>query len=518
MMDKVKIKRALISVSDKAGIVDFAKELARFGVEIISTGGTAKALKDAGLKVIGISEVTDFPEMLDGRVKTLHPAIHGGLLAIRDNKEHMDKIAEHAITPIDMVVVNLYPFAATIAKEGVTLEEAIEQIDIGGPSMLRSAAKNFDGVTVIVDPARYGEVLFEMKKNDGATLRETRFALAKEVFRITGEYDSLINQYLSGEEDFPNVLNLRFKKLQSLRYGENPHQRAAYYSELDPPKHSLVMAEQLHGIELSFNNILDLEAAWSLCAEFTVPAVVIIKHNNPCGVALSGDILSAYEKAHSVDPTSAFGGIIALNRPVDEAVAAKIGETFVEAVIAPAFHEEALEILTQKKNIRLMYMGEEREETDKSFDIKRVDGGVLVQDKDTIKEARSEMKVATKTKPTENEFEDLLFAWRLAKHVKSNAIVLAKDLKAVGIGAGQMSRVDSSELAIKKAGGPAACKGAVVASDAFFPFRDSIDALAKVGVKAIIQPGGSVKDEEVIAACDEHGIAMVFTGKRHFKH
>lgn len=517
-MDKVKIKRALISVSNKEGIVGFAKELASFGVEIVSTGGTAKALKDAGLKVIGISEVTGFPEMLDGRVKTLHPAIHGGLLAIRDSKEHMGKIAEHNIIPIDMVVVNLYPFAATIAKKDVTLPEAIEQIDIGGPSMLRSAAKNFEGVTVIIDPKRYGDVIEEMRSNGGATLRETRFELAKEVFRVTGEYDSLINQYLVGREEFPSVLNLRFKKIQSLRYGENPHQRAAYYSELNPPKHSLVMAEQLHGIELSFNNILDLEAAWSLCIEFTVPAAVVIKHNNPCGVALSGDILSAYEKAHSVDPISAFGGIIALNRPVDEAVAAKINETFVEAVIAPAYHEEALEILTSKKNIRLMYMGEEREGEDKGFDIKRVDGGILVQEKDVTREGRADMKVATKAKPTESEFEDLIFAWRVAKHVKSNAIVLAKDLKALGIGAGQMSRVDSSELAIKKAGGPAACKGAVVASDAFFPFRDSIDVLAKVGVKAIIQPGGSVKDDEVIAACDEHKIAMVFTGRRHFRH
>jgi len=517
-MDKVKVKRALISVSDKEGIVDFAKFLKSFDVEIISTGGTAKALRNAGIEVTGISEVTKFPEMLNGRVKTLHPTIHGGLLAVRDNKEHMEQIKEHDINPIDMVVVNLYPFAETIAKKGVTMAEAIEQIDIGGPSMLRSAAKNFEGVAVIVNPERYDEIISEMKKNDGCMLKETRLKLAKEVFRLTAEYDTIISQYLYGKEDFPSLLNLKFEKIQDLRYGENPHQRAAYYRELNPPKHSLVFANKLHGKDLSFNNIIDLDAAWSLCCEFTVPAAVVIKHTNPCGVALADDIATAYEKAHAVDPISAFGSVVALNRVVDVPVAEKIASTFVEAVIAPAFLEEALEILTKKKNIRLMHMGEEREKLNPAMDIKRVDGGILLQDMDTGYDDRKGMKVITETKPTEKEWEDLLFAWRVAKHVKSNTILIAKDLKAVGVGAGQMSRVDSSELAIKKAGGAKACKDAVVASDAFFPFRDSIDALAKVGVKAIIQPGGSMRDEEVITACNEHKIAMVFTGKRHFRH
>ncbi|HDP69314.1 MAG TPA: bifunctional phosphoribosylaminoimidazolecarboxamide formyltransferase/IMP cyclohydrolase [Actinobacteria bacterium] len=517
-MDKVKIKRALISVSNKEGIVDFAKVLKGFDVEIISTGGTARALMNAGIEVVGISKVTKFPEMLDGRVKTLHPAIHGGLLAIRDSKEHMEQIKEHDIKPIDMVVVNLYPFAETITKKGVTMAEAIEQIDIGGPSMLRSAAKNFEGVAVVVNPEKYDEIISEMRKNDGYTSRATRLELAKEVFRLTAEYDTIISKYLDGEEDFPSLLNLKFEKIQDLRYGENPHQRAAYYKEINPPKHSLVFAEKLHGKELSFNNILDLEAAWSLCREFTVPAAVVIKHTNPCGVALGDDVTTAYEKAYAVDPVSAFGSVVALNRTVDVTVAEKIDSTFVEAVIAPAFLEEALEILTQKKNIRLMHMGEEREGLTSELDIKRVDGGILLQDIDMSLDERKDMKVVTKTQPTEKEWEDLLFGWRVAKHIKSNAILIARDLQAVGVGVGQMSRVDSSELAVKKAGGSKACKDSIVASDAFFPFRDSIDALAKVGIKAIIQPGGSMRDEEVIAACDEHKIAMVFTGKRHFRH
>ncbi len=517
-MDKVKVKRVLISVSNKEGIVDFAKVLKSFDVEIISTGGTAKALKSAGIEVTGISDVTNFPEMLDGRVKTLHPAIHGGLLAIRDSNEHMEQIKEHGIKPIDMVVVNLYPFAETIAKKGVTMAEAIEQIDIGGPSMLRSAAKNFEGVAVVVNPESYDEVISEMRKDDGGTSRATRLKLAKEVFRLTAEYDAIISQYLYGKEDFPSLLNLNFEKIQDLRYGENPHQRAAYYKEINPPKHSLVFAKKLHGKELSYNNILDLDAAWSLCREFTVPAAAVIKHTNPCGVALGDDVAIAYEKAHAVDPVSAFGSVVALNRTVDVTVAEKIASTFVEAVIAPAFLEEALEILTQKKNIRLMYMGEEREGLTSAIDIKRVDGGILLQDADTSMDDRKDMKVVTETQPTEEEWEDLLFSWRVAKHIKSNAILVVRDLQAVGVGAGQMSRVDSSELAIKKAGGAKACKDAIVASDAFFPFRDSIDALAKAGIKAIIQPGGSMRDEEVITACNEHKIAMVFTGKRHFRH
>jgi len=515
-MEKVKIKRALVSVSDKRGIVDFAKGLQEFGVEIISTGGTAKALKEAGVNVIKVSEVTGFPEVLDGRVKTLHPKIHGALLAIRDSESHMNQLKEHEINPIDMVVVNLYPFAQTIAKEGVTLEEAVEQIDIGGPSMIRSGSKNFEGVTVIVEPERYDEVLAQMKKNDGATTREMRLELTRDAFKHTAAYDETIYEYLEGEKEFPSQLELVFEKIMDLRYGENPHQRAAYYRDENAPQHSLVYAQQLHGKELSYNNILDLDSAWSVAREFSSPAAIVIKHTNPCGSALADDIAVAYEKAYACDPVSAFGSIVALNRPVDEAVAKKIAETFVEAVIAPAFLEEALQILTKKKDIRLMAMGEEK---GKYFgkDIRRVDGGVLIQDKDLSTEERSDMKVVTKKAPSDKEWADLLFGWRIAKHVKSNAIVLAKDLQGIGIGAGQMSRVDSSELAVKKAGAKN-CQGAVLASDAFFPFPDALEAAAKVGIKAFIEPGGSIRDDEVIATANKYDVALVFTGKRHFKH
>ncbi len=516
-MAKLKIKRALISVSDKRGVVEFAQGLRKFGVEIISTGGTARVLKEANIPVIGIQEVTGFPEMLEGRVKTLHPKIHGALLARRDKREHMNQIKEHDIKPIDLVAVNLYPFAATVAKKGVTREEAIENIDIGGPSMIRSAAKNSSAVAVVVNPDRYKVILDEMKKNDGALTDETRQELMKEAFKHTAEYDATIYGYFSDDYvDFPPTQNLSFKKIQNLRYGENPHQRAAYYRELSPPPHSLVFAKQLHGKELSFNNILDMDAAWQLVNEFTIPAVVIMKHNNPCGVALAKTISEAFRLAWDADPVSAFGSVIALNRPVDEAVANGMIKYFVELVIAPAFLEESVEILTQKKNIRLLVMGEERMPHLGEKDYKRVEGGLLVQDMDTEWEERDEMKVVTKKHPTEPKWEDLLFAWRVAKHVKSNAIVLAKSLVTVGVGAGQMSRVVSSEIAAKKAGKNA--KGSVMASDAFFPFRDGIDAAAKVGVTAVIQPGGSLRDEEVIAAANEHKMAMVFTGKRHFRH
>lgn len=516
-MDKVKIKRALISVSNKKGITDFAKGLAKFGVEIISTGGTAKALEKAGVSVEQVSEVTKFPEMLDGRVKTLHPAIHGALLAVRNKKEHMRQIKEQGIEPIDMVVVNLYPFAETIARSGVTLAEAIEQIDIGGPSMVRSAAKNFEGVAVVVSPERYEEVLAEMRENDGRLTKETRLDLARDAFKHTADYDETIYQYLGGEKEFPDLLKMVFTKIQDLRYGENPHQKAAWYREEGAPPHSLVFAQQLHGKDLSFNNILDLDAAWALANEFTVPVAVVVKHNNPCGVALADSIVTAYERAHACDPVSAFGSIVALNRVVDEAVAKQIAPTFVEAVIAPAYLEEALEILTKKKDVRLMYMGEEREPHIPTKDIKRIDGGILLQDRDAGYEEKKGMKVVTKGRPNEAQWGDLLFAWRVAKHVKSNTIVLARDLQTVGIGAGQMSRIDACDIAIKKAG-KAKCKNSVLASDAFFPFRDVVDAAAKVGVKAIIQPGGSIRDDEVIAAANEHKMAMVFTGRRHFKH
>lgn len=512
----VKVKRALISVSDKQGLVDFARGLHSFGVEIISTGGTAKVLKKEKIPVTDVASVTKFPEMMDGRVKTLHPHIHAAILADRSKDSHLGQIEALGIEPIDLVVVNLYPFAETIAKPKVTLKEAIEQIDIGGPTMIRSAAKNFEGVAVVVSPERYPEILAEMKENKGSLTRETRFDLATEAFRHTASYDSTIYGYLEREKGFPPFLPLAFEKIQDLRYGENPHQKAAYYREKGAPPHSLVYAEKLHGKELSFNNILDLEAAWSLIGEFTVPAAVVIKHTNPCGVALGKDIVEAYVKAREADPVSAFGSVVALNRVIDEPVAKKITETFVEAVIAPAYTEEAVEELTKKKNLRLMYMGEEREPRLPVKDMRRVEGGLLVQDKDQSQEERKEMKVATKKKPTEKQWDDLLFAWRVAKHVHSNTIVLAKDLQTVGIGAGQMSRADASHMAVKKAGKKA--KGAVMASDAFFPFPDALEIGAKAGAVAVIQPGGSVRDEEVIAVADKLKVPMVMTGIRHFKH
>ncbi len=513
----VKIRRALISVSDKRGVVEFAKGLREFGVEIISTGGTARTLEDAGVPVKKVSQITKFPEILNGRVKTLHPLIHGALLADRSKKSHLNTLKEHGIEPIDLVVVNLYPFTETISRKGVTLAEAIEQIDIGGPSTIRSAAKNFESVGVVVQPERYDEVLTEMRRGNGSLSRETRLDLAIDAFRHTAHYDEAIYHYLARDvEEFPRLLDLSFEKIQDLRYGENPHQKAAFYREIGAPPRSLVYAQQLHGKEPSFNNILDLDAAWSLVCEFTVPAAVVIKHTNPCGVGLAGDICTAYDRAYASDPISAFGGIVALNRVVDEALAKKLASTFLEAIIASAYLEEALEILTQKKNLITMYMGEEREPIVGLKDIKRVEGGVVVQDVDRIQEDRGEMKVMTKIHPSEKQWDDLLFAWRVAKHVKSNAIVLAKDLATVGVGAGQMSRVDAAGIAFKKAGERA--KNSSLASDAFFPFRDAVDLAAEAGVKAIIQPGGSIRDDKIIAAADEHKIAMVFTGRRHFKH
>ncbi len=513
----VQIKRALISVSNKKHIVEFARGLQQLGIEIISTGGTTKALKEEGIEVRAVSEITNFPEILDGRVKTIHPAIHAGILANRAIKKHMDTLKAQDIKPIDLVVVNLYPFSETIAKEGVMLDEAIENIDIGGPAMIRSAAKNFEGVAVVVNPERYALVLDELKKNEGNLSQEICFELAREAFYHTAWYDTTIYRYLEKEEsDFPSHLNLSYIKIQDLRYGENPHQRAAFYRDREALPHSLVFAQQLHGKEISFNNILDLDAAWAIVSEFSVPAAVVIKHTNPCGVAVADNLLSAYKRAYASDPVSAFGSVISFNRTVDESLAKRINETFVEAVIAPAYHEEALTVLAQKKDIRLLYMGEGRSSHSHSIDIRRVNGGILLQDLDNSRETRTEMKVVTKRHPTEKEWEDLLFAWKVAKHVKSNAIVLVKDLQTVGVGAGQMSRVDSAAIAAKKAGERA--KDSVLASDAFFPFRDGIDAAAQVGARAVIQPGGSVKDSEVIAAANEHNMAMVFTGIRHFKH
>jgi phosphoribosylaminoimidazolecarboxamide formyltransferase/IMP cyclohydrolase len=431
----------------------------------------------------------------------------------------MKTIAEHGIIPIDMVVVNLYPFEATVAKPGVKREEAIENIDIGGPSMLRSAAKNADAVAVIVNPDRYAGVIEELKANDGALSLATRMELQKEVFSTTAAYDAAISNYLGGAgeiTDFPDVLNMRFKKIQDCRYGENPHQRAAYYGELSPDPHALVNAKQLHGKELSFNNILDMNAAWRTVLEFNVPATVVVKHNNPCGVALDADINAAYQRAWDADSLSAYGGVIALNRPVTKKIAEHMKTVFIEAVVAPGFDAEALEILKTKKDVRLLVMEAKRNAHIGDKDFKKVDGGIVVQDLDLSSEDRDEMKVATKRHPTEAEWEDLLFAWRVGKHVKSNTIILAKDMTTVGVGAGQMSRVISATIAGIKAGDRG--KQSVLSSDAYFPFRDGVDEAAKVGAVAIIQPGGSIRDGEVIAAADEYDMAMVFTGYRHFRH
>lgn len=514
----IKIKRALISVSNKRGVVDFAKGLREMGVELISTGGTAKALGKAGIPVIEVATVTKFPEMLDGRVKTLHPVIAAGILARRDKDEHMFQLGEYGIEPIDLVVVNLYPFQETIAKPGVALEEAIENIDIGGPTMIRAAAKNYKGVAVVVEPERYDEVLEEMRKNSGALSEETRFALAVAAFNHTADYDEAIYEYLAGrrgEGGFPNLLKLVFTKVQDLRYGENPHQKAAFYVQENSPSGVLANAKQLHGKELSYNNILDMDAAWGLVSEFDEPACAIIKHNNPCGAAVGENTAEAYAKAFKCDPVSAFGSVIAYNRSVERETAEKMKELFVEVLVAPGFEEEALSILTQKKNIRLIDVAAERK-VDFGSDLRRVNGGLLVQNFDASVESRETSTVPSKAKPTEDQWRDLLFAWKVAKHVKSNTIVYAKDGATVGIGAGQMSRVDAAFIGAKKAGDRA--KGSVIASDAFFPFTDALEVAIEAGATAVIQPGGSVNDEEIIRVADEAGIPMVFTGKRHFRH
>ena len=518
-MDLVKVKRALVSVSDKAGLVEFCRELAGFGVEIVSTGGTAKALTDAGIAARPIDDLTGFPEMMEGRVKTLHPKVHGGLLADRSKPEHMAQADAHGIGMIDMVVVNLYPFEATVAKPDVTLTDAIENIDIGGPSMLRSAAKNHASVTVVCSPADYATVLDEMRANDGATTFETRSRLAREVFHTTSAYDAAIYRYLSGEAEFPADLRVRLDKVQGLRYGENPHQRAAFYRLADAPENTLARAEQLHGKELSYNNILDTDAAWSAVREFDEPACVIVKHTNPCGVAVAvaGDAVEAYTKAYRSDPISAYGGVMAFNRPVPLGVAEAINERsqFVEVIIAPDYDTDALALLEEKKNIRLLRTGGVRP-AGAGMELRSVEGGMLVQTSDSVSEDMHEFTVATDRTPTDGEWGQLIFAWKVAKSVKSNAILLAKDFETVGVGAGQMSRVDSAKIAIEKAGQKAV--GAVAASDAFMPFPDSLEVCAAAGVTAVIQPGGSVRDAEAIAAANAAGIAMVFTGHRHFRH
>jgi phosphoribosylaminoimidazolecarboxamide formyltransferase/IMP cyclohydrolase len=518
------IKRALISVSDKDGIVDFARELNGFGVEILSTGGTAKLLREKGIAVKDVSDFTGFPEMLDGRVKTLHPKIHGGLLGLRDNPEHVATMKEHGIEPIDMVVVNLYPFEATVARPDCTLEEAIENIDIGGPTMLRSAAKNNRDVTVIVDPEDYSGVLDEMKKSGGTVSRERNFSLAVKVYQHTAAYDGAISNWLGlrtgeGIADFPNSLSLQYKKAQGMRYGENPHQKAAFYVERQVGEASISTARQIQGKELSYNNIADTDAALECVKQFSEgPACVIVKHANPCGVALGGNLLQAYERAFSTDPESAFGGIVAFNRELDgETAKAIVDRQFVEVIIAPKVSAGAVEAVAAKKNVRLLECGAWPAEPGTRLDFKRVNGGLLVQDADL--ELIDAIKVVTRRAPTDKEMEDLLFTWRVAKFVKSNAIVYGRDGMTVGVGAGQMSRVNSARIAaIKAEHADLEVKGSVMASDAFFPFRDGIDNAAAAGIAAVIQPGGSIRDEEVIAAADEHGMAMVFTGMRHFRH
>nr|WP_238537603.1 bifunctional phosphoribosylaminoimidazolecarboxamide formyltransferase/IMP cyclohydrolase [Zavarzinella formosa] len=519
------IRRALLSVSDKTGLMDLARVLAGFNVELISTGGTRKAIAEAGIPVKDISEVTGFPEMLDGRVKTLHPKIHGGLLARRDLPEHMAKIAEHDIHAIDLVVCNLYPFEQTVAKPGVHDEEVIENIDIGGPSMLRSAAKNFAAVAVLTSPSQYAEVIEELQKSGGTLTLETRRRLAKEVFERTSAYDAAIANYFgktSEEKELPARFSVTLARKSPLRYGENPHQPAAFYAEQPPRPDTVAGAEVLHGKELSFNNLLDLDSALNLVKEFTEPGAVVVKHNNPCGAAIASTLADAFLNAYAGDPTSAFGGILAFNRPVDAATAEKLAEPgkFVECIIAPDFDPAAFEILTTKptwkKNVRLLKTGPFTVASGKALDFRRVDGGLLVQARDAGADDPSKWVVKTKRQPTTAELEALWFAWRVCKHVKSNAIVLANGSMVVGVGAGQMSRVDSTQISIRKAG--ERVKGAVLASDAFFPFRDNVDSAAEAGVVAFVQPGGSQRDAESIAACDERGLTMLFTGVRHFRH
>jgi phosphoribosylaminoimidazolecarboxamide formyltransferase/IMP cyclohydrolase len=551
-----KIKRALVSVSDKTGVIDFARSLADFGVEIISTGGTARTLRDSGLKVIDVSDVTGFPEMMDGRVKTLHPKVHGGLLALRDNPEHVAAMQQHGIEPIDMVVVNLYPFAETIRRPGVTKEDAIEQIDIGGPSMIRSAAKNAQDVAVVVSPLNYDNIIAEMKKQDGALSNQTRNQLAVFAFEQTATYDLMVSGYLRsidsrsdhlevGEtgttgiamvaggsrgsvtststriDDFsvetfhgslPGQKSWSIGKKADLRYGENPHQLAALYQTT--LKGGLANAEVLAGKEMSFNNYIDADAAWQLVCDLQETACAIIKHTNPAGVGIASNVAEAYRLALATDPVSAFGGIVAFNRPVNEAAAQEVTKIFTEVLIAPNYEPAALDLLKTKKNLRILRMPSV--ETAKGLEFKHISGGMLVQTRDNHQLKKEDLKVVTSRQPSDEEMEALLFAWTVCKHTKSNAIVYARHNQTVGVGAGQMSRIDSVKIGAMRAQLPVA--GAVLASDAFFPFRDGIDEAVKHGITAVIQPGGSVRDDEVVAAADEHGIAMVFTGIRHFKH
>jgi phosphoribosylaminoimidazolecarboxamide formyltransferase/IMP cyclohydrolase len=517
------VKQALISVSDKTGVVELARALAQMQVAILSTGGTAKLLAQNGIAVTEVAEYTGYPEMLDGRLKTLHPMIHGGLLARRDVPAHMAAIKDAGIEPIDLAVVNLYPFNETIAKPGCTLADAIENVDIGGPTMLRSAAKNHAGVAVLVDPADYPTLLEELRANGGRVSAATRFALAKKVFTHTAAYDGAISNYLTGldaeykSRDYPERLTLQFARVQDMRYGENPHQSAAFYRDMQPAAGSLAGYTQLQGKELSYNNVGDADAAWECVKSFPEPACVIVKHANPCGVAIGDNVLEAYQRALQTDPTSAFGGIIAFNRPLDAPTAEAVTKQFVEVLIAPSYDAAAKQALTSKANVRVLVVplaaGANR------YDFKRVGGGLLAQTPDTKNVLTAELRVVSRKQPGESELRDLLFAWRVAKFVKSNAIVFCGSGHTLGVGAGQMSRVDSARIAaIKAKNAGLSLAGSFVASDAFFPFRDGVDVVAEAGAKAIIQPGGSMRDEEVVAAADERGLVMVYTGIRHFRH
>jgi len=514
----VRVRRALISVSDKDGIVDFARGLAELGVELVSTGGTARALEEGGLEVRTISSLTNFPEIMDGRVKTLHPKLYASLLARRDDASHLQAADEHEVEWVDLVAVNLYPFEQTVARLDVSEAEVIENIDIGGPTMIRAAAKNFAFSAVVVDPATYDDVLAELRDSGGRLSLPTREGLAACAFAYTARYDTAIARWFGErEERFPPLLVRAYEKVTDLRYGENPHQRAAYYSETGTRMHLLSRVQQHGGKELSFNNLLDLDAARRLVDEFTPPACAIVKHNNPCGCALGEDVVTAYRRAFAADPMSAFGGIIAVNRPVDRALAEAITEQFAEVVFAPGYDAEALAVLGGKPNLRVLEDTERRRAALDAPEVKQVLGGLLVQDRDNEREQWEDIEVVTERAPTDAEREELLFAWRVCTHVRSNAIVLAKDLATAGIGAGQMSRVDSVRLALEKSTADSLA-GAVLASDAFFPFADGPELAIAAGITAIIQPGGSVRDAAVIAPADAAGIAMVFTGKRHFRH
>jgi phosphoribosylaminoimidazolecarboxamide formyltransferase/IMP cyclohydrolase len=514
---EVRVRRALLTVSDKRGLADFARGLRELGVELVSTGGTARELAEEGIETRPIEDYTGFPEILDGRVKTLNPRIYAGLLAVRSNPEHVTTLEEQGVEPIDLVCVNLYPFERTAAQRGVTEEEVIENIDIGGPTLIRAAAKNHPFAAVVVKPESYDAVLEELRASEGRLSEPTREALALEAFSYTARYDAAIARWFAErEEEFPALYVRAFEKVLELAYGENPHQRAAYYAQAGARTDLLSMVSKLHGRELSFNNLLDLDSGRKLIDDFEVPAAAIVKHNNPCGCALAGDVGEAFTLALETDPQSAYGGVMCFNRKVDRALAEKLNDMFVELVFAPGYDDDALEVLTQKEGIRILDNQERRNWPLTDHDLKRVRGGMLVQDRDQDMETRDEMQIVTERHPSEKEWGDLLFAWKVAKHVRSNAIVLGKDLSTAGIGAGQMSRVDSVRIAVDKARG--SLEGAAMASDAFFPFADGPQVAIEAGVRSIIQPGGSKRDHEVVDACDETGVAMVFTSRRHFRH